>query len=53
MDEIKGVVKNRKNRSFTIVDYEYDGDVVMMVDIICRKYKGYTEQEVERAPRHL
>ena len=49
MDEIKGVVKNKKNRSLTINDYEYDGDVVMIVDTIHRKYEGYTKQEVERA----
>ena len=49
MDEIKGVMKNKKNRSLAIIDYEDDGDVVMMVDTICRKYEGYTKQVVERA----
>ena len=42
-------MKNNKNRCLTIIDHEYDGDVVMMVDMICRKYEGYTKQEVERA----
>ena len=38
MDEIKWVVKNKKNRCFTIIHYEYDDDVVTMLDTICRKY---------------
>ena len=55
IDEIKGVMKNKTNRSLAIINYECYGDVVMMVDIICRKYEGYTKQEVERAiaQRHL
>ena len=55
MDEIKGPVRNKKNRCLTIIDYEYDGNVVMLVDKICRKYEGYTKHEVERAiaARHL
>ena len=54
MDEIKGIVKNKENRCLAIIDYEYDDDVAMFVDTICRKY-GYTKQEVERAiaARHL
>ena len=49
MDETKGAVKNKKNRCLAVIDYEYDGDVVMMVDTVHRKYEGYTKQEDERA----
>ena len=46
MDKIKGVVKNEKIRCFTIIDFQYDSDFLMMIDKALRKH-GYTKQEIE------
>ena len=37
IDKIKEVMKNEKNRCFTIIGYEHDDNVLMMVDTICKK----------------
>ena len=48
-DENKGVIKKKKKRCFNNIEYENDGDVVMMLDTIHRQYEGCTKQEIKRA----